>query len=156
MKLEEFKRLTCFFHDGSIDHIEQFRKNIYMWMESAQLLPEWIEEFNVKVNDNQCIKGVFHCINVKSLMIDHVPQKTLQMNCDSAEILDFDIVEDGVQLLVVWRDRSDGLYTNNSGLIKIIAQKFYWRYDEYVSDPPEIAFQSSYKPVEMELNDGSK
>lgn len=148
MEMNEFEKLMGFFHDGSIDHIKQHDRNIYLWMESAQLQQEWIDEFNVHVNDNMSIKGVFLCLNVKKLIIDHIPQTSIQMNYDVAEILDFDVEGAGISLLVLWRQWGTGFRPNISGLIKIEADKFYWKYDEYVSASSKQKFKSSYKPCE--------
>lgn len=150
--MNEFEKLMGFFHDGLIDRIIQVDRNIYIWMESSQLNPEWIEEFNVNVNDNMSIKGVFHCINVKNININHNDESKIQMNHDRAEILDFEIEGRGISLLVMWLDWNIKNKDTNIGLIKIDADKFYWQYDDYISSTREHEFESSYKPVELEYN----
>lgn len=156
LESNEISKFEDFFHDGSIDHIEQIGNNIYMWMESAQLKPEWISEFQVRVNEDLRIKGVLHLINVKSIIVNEVVCNEYKPKFELSDILDLYVSETQISLLVIWRNRSPDDNTEEWQKVIIEAERVFWRYDEYVNDPPEVAFQSSYKPFEMESDDGPK
>ena len=147
MELCDFKRYSAFFHNGTIDKIIQDGNNIYIWMESSGMLPEWLIEYPIQVNEETCIKGVLHCLNVSSLIVNHISEATFQQTQDCAEILDFDVENEDVSFLVIWRDwKEKSIYSNISGLIKIQAERFYWRHENYISSSPKRSFETTYDP----------
>jgi hypothetical protein len=56
IKIEKYASL---FHDGDISQIKHVNNEIELWMESAEILPEWNED-NILLSKRNTITGKLH------------------------------------------------------------------------------------------------
>lgn len=146
MELHEFKKVSAFFHDGTIDHFENTHREIYMWMESAELELEWVKKFQVKVNRDMRIKGVLHLINVRGVTINGIAFNEYNPRYEISDILHLYVSKNQISMFVCWKNRS--LVDKSEAWQKVIieADKIFWIYDDYIKPSSQRSFKSDYIP----------
>lgn len=135
MNSEEFNKVTAFFHDGILDRFEQHGKDIKIWMCSAQMNPEWLIEYPVKVDAENYIRGILHCNNLNDMIINDISENVFIQKFDCGDILDFEIINGQVKFLVVWYNLSKEEPSEDCQEIVIQANTIYWEHVNYVRDP---------------------
>lgn len=95
------KKYQDYFHDGIIFILKQYDDKIEIWMESCEILPEWIQ-IDFPLSKRNAIGGKLILTNVKKIVVNDQCVKEIKQIYDDAGILEFDIHEGFVNLLVEW------------------------------------------------------
>lgn len=135
----DISRYVAFFHDGSIINIDHMNNCIKLTLQSAEIgksdLPQnmSISENNVILPDNvqlskqNYIVGILHIENVKCIKINNVIYSdTLIMHYDDADILDFEIKNNSVELSITWVNYPPKPQIDEFATILIEARNIYW------------------------------
>ncbi len=95
------KKYEGYFHDGGINIISQQGDKIEIWMESCEILPEWIE-VDLPLSKSNAIAGKLILSGVKKIIVDTSSVSEFKQVYDSAIILQLNIFDDNVDLLIEW------------------------------------------------------
>ncbi len=120
------QKFTSCFHDGGINFINQTDKNLEIWMESSEILPEW-EEINILLSANMTIAGKLIIFEVKKIVINDVQVDRINKVHDDCEILKFRVRENEVDLLVIWSNYPPKNQLSKFEHITIYANRIEWK-----------------------------
>ena len=118
---------SAFFHDGSIISIQHTDDELAIAMESAEVSSDDLEE-NITLSKENALKGILHLKAIKTICIQQKPYLgKLQMEGNSATILDLEISEGAIRLFVEWVNYPPAPKLENMFCEIIIeAEKIYW------------------------------
>jgi len=129
------KKYTAYFHDGALINIEQKNDRIELSLESSEVDPSDIDD-TIKLTNRNTIKGKLYLNEVQSVQINDVPfLGLLEMKYDSANIFNFEIRGNLVELAVSWENFSPKTSVNDFSTIKITAKKMSWETIPDLFDP---------------------
>ena len=125
----DIKPYTGLFHDGSIFSIEKEGKDLWISMESAEIVPE--RDFSylkpVELSDKSSIRGKLY---LKDLQIEGLEKlsclSAIQMLGDEAEILDFNIKDNYVDLFLRWVNYHNAGPSDNYQSLKMNSPYILW------------------------------
>ncbi len=96
----DIRKYTGYFHDGSIEDIKSYDKNIELWMSSSEILPEW--HVDLPLSNTSRITGKLILRGVEKINISDLLVSEISFIYDSGEILQFEIYNNKVTLLMIW------------------------------------------------------
>ncbi len=100
------------------------KKTIVIWMESSEILADDI--IDVPLSNLKTISGKLNLREVKKIYYDDVLIDVIEKDFDYAEIFEFSIEDDIVDLLVEWRKNNQKPQTMNLEHLFIHASKIEW------------------------------
>ena len=99
----DFSYYISFFHDGSLDAMKHKGNRLECEMSSAELMPEENLE-NIRLDEDHCIRGRLIIEGIRKVSINDCRfDGQLEFPYDDAEILDFEIRGNEVELGINWR-----------------------------------------------------
>ncbi|WP_194848396.1 hypothetical protein [Candidatus Neptunochlamydia vexilliferae] len=114
---------TAYFHDGNLIDIEHQGKNIYLFLESAQLPISGVSH----MSKSKTLLGKLCLIKVQKVIENDEPYVgLLNKKHDSGEILDLELEGNKVLLLVEWTDYPPKPRVYDVSEIIIESEKVYW------------------------------
>ncbi len=119
------KQFEDYFHDGIIFILKQYDDNIEIWMESCEILPEWIK-IDFPLSKRSAIAGKLILKGVRKILIDEQCVKEIKQLYDDAAILQFDIHVDYVNLLVEWTNYPPKKCVSKFEHITVYANMIEW------------------------------
>jgi len=125
MNIEKY---TSYFHDGDITKISHKGQEIEIYMESAELLPDWNED-NIPLSKGKTIAGKLHLERIKTIRKDNTPYSDrfkIEPNYDKAGIYDFEINLNVVTLLIWWIKHPPNAEDSDIFKYEIVADKIFW------------------------------
>jgi hypothetical protein len=131
----DINKYTSFFHDGSIFKIDHKENFITIYMQSAEMHEEDIVDDLILTKKDR-IRGNLHIEGVKKVINNHKEiLEKIGMKFPKAEILDFDLYENKVELQILWNTIPMGDRSNDFSALEITADKIWW---ENLPDSEEI------------------
>ena len=118
---------SAFFHDGSIISIQHTGNELAIAMESAEVSSDDLEE-NITLSKENALKGILHLKAIKTICINKQSYlKMMQMEGNSAIILDLEINKGAIRLFIEWVNYPPAPKLENMFCEIIIeAEKIYW------------------------------
>lgn len=131
----DIKKYATFFHDGEIRGIQCVKHNLELWMESAQLLPEWNED-KVPLSQRDTISGKLHLIGIKSVSENentNFQTFKIKSTYENGSIYRFR-VDNSVSLEIRWVRYLPEYEESATFRYVIEAEKIYWENIPTLSD----------------------
>ncbi len=119
------KKYEDYFHDGSVDRIQQNDDRIELFMESCEIIPEW-NDIDLSLSKSNTIVGKLILSGVKKIIVDDEIVKEINQTHDDAGILQFDIYGEHVDLIVEWFNNPPKERIWKCEHIVIYARKIEW------------------------------
>lgn len=122
----DINKYAAFFHDGTIIDIRHQDDDIKIYMESAEISDEALEE-KIPLSIQNRIKGCLHISGVKKIEVrsKEITQKLI-MSYDSGSIFELDISQSTLKLSVEWCDFPPHSKKSDFSVFKIKAEKIWW------------------------------
>jgi hypothetical protein len=117
-----------YFHDGAIRAVQHANNVIVLFMESAQLLPEWNRD-KILLSKRETIAGKLCLKEIKNISVDGAPflrDFKVEAPYDMAGIFDFDIHSNKVKLLIWWQKHPPKPVDSDIFEYVIEAEEIYW------------------------------
>lgn len=122
----DISKYASFFHDGGIFDIRHEGDSIEFFMTSAEMAEEDLQD-DIPLSRYDTIQGKLHVKGVKSIMINKKPfLGTLKKAYESAEVLDFILTRNSVELGVLWSNYPYKIEERDFTTIEIEAEKIWW------------------------------
>jgi len=117
---------TAFFHDGSLLEIKHENDKIILSMSSAEMDEEDLKE-PIELSNNDRIVGKLHIEGVKNIIVDDERlEESLQKEYDDGQIFHFEIVNNKVNLEIIWGNYPPNPEVDVFSEIAIEGEKIYW------------------------------
>ncbi len=131
----DISKYVDYFHDGGLYDIKHRNGKIELFMCSAEMDPEDLKD-DIPLGDYDRIKGILHLEDIKKITRNKQPFiGELKMEHQSGEILDFEIVNDVVELGILWDNFKPKHQSMGYSTITIKADKIYWENKPDLVDP---------------------
>lgn len=125
---------TSFFHDGSLLEIKHENDKIELSMSSAEMDEEDLKEPIVLSKDDRIV-GKLHIEGIKNIIVDNERlEKSLKKEYDDGEIFHLEIVNNTVNLEIIWGNYPPNPEVDEFSEITIEAQKVYWENIPHLND----------------------
>ena len=120
------KKYTSLFHDGSVIEINHIKNNAIIYMESAEIDKDDIQDDVVLSKDDR-IRGKLHIEGIKSVKDNNQPYLgLLRMKYADTEIHHFEVNQNKVELQIKWYAYPPQPYIEDFSTIEIQAKKIWW------------------------------
>lgn len=117
---------TAFFHDGSLLEIKHDNDKIELSMSSAEMDEEDLKE-PIELSNDDCIVGKLHIEGVKRIVVDdELLESPLKKEYEDGQIFHFKIVNNTVNLEIIWGTYPPKPEMDDFSVITIEGQKVYW------------------------------
>ena len=117
---------TAFFHDGNLIDIKHFGNNIDLFLESAEISANDLQE-TVALSEENTLRGILHVRNVQKVHVNGTTiHNHLSMNYQDGEILHLKIDDNKVSLLVEWKNFPPKGQANDVSRIEIEPIEITW------------------------------
>ncbi len=130
----DIKKYTSYFHDGSIISMKQDLEKIEIFMESAEIIPEW-NVGGIILSNYNTIRGKLIIIEIGKIYINKNQVRKVEQNYDEGEIMNFEMENGYVNLNIQWHNyfpkKNDPLFEN----IFIYANQITWENLPYLFYP---------------------
>ncbi len=124
-----------YFHDGGLIDIKHTNDTIELYLASAEVDPEDIED-NIPLGKYDRIKGILHLEKIKNIIVnDKVFTDTLKMESHSGDIFRFKIRDNTVNLQINWIEFNPKPSSSGFSTSEIEADKIYWENKPDLVDP---------------------
>jgi hypothetical protein len=124
--MSDINKYVDFFHDGSINAIEQIGNKITISMESAEMDEEDIKD-DIDLSRDDRIRGKLHIEGTKSIKENNqLYTDILRMKYEDAEIFHFEINLNKVELQIKWCSYPPKPRIEDFSKIEIEAEKIWW------------------------------
>jgi hypothetical protein len=131
------KKYTALFHDGEVIEIKNFKKQIELTMESAEVDPDDIKD-EIILSMDDTIKGKLYIKNINKIIINEKPvAELIKKKYDMAKIFDFEINNKEIQLSIIWKNYPPKSDVEDFSKIEIEADKIWWENIPDLVDPFE-------------------
>lgn len=127
---------SAFFHDGSIISIKHIENELAIAMESAEISSDDLTE-KIALSKENALKGILHLKAIKTICINKQSYlEKMQMEGNSATILDLEISEGAIRLFIEWVNYPPAPKLENMFCEIIIeAEKMHWENVPDLYDP---------------------
>lgn len=126
--LKLISKFSGYFHDGTIHKIVHKKNEVTIYIESAQILPEWEwDRKNLPISKRDTISGKLHLVEIKKIKENDQPfNDILKITYDVGDLFDLEIKKNHVNLLVTWLKQKPPFHRTDMISIEIEAEKIYW------------------------------
>ncbi len=131
----DISKYADYFHDGGLYDIKQRNDKIELFMCSAEMDPEDLQD-DIPLGQGDCITGILHLEGIRKITRNKHPFiGELKMEHQSGSILDFEIENNIVELGISWKNFRPKYQSKGFSTIVIEADKIYWENKPDLVDP---------------------
>ena len=128
----DIKKYTSFFHDGSIFDIQCNKNEILIFMHSAEMDEEDIQDDAILSKEN-ILKGKLHLEGIKKIIENNLLIDSFIMKKEDGGIFRFKIYDNIVQFQITWD--SIPFDKEDFSVVEIEAEKIWWENCPDMPDP---------------------
>jgi hypothetical protein len=124
--MNDISKYTSLFHDGSVMYINHVNNEMIIFMESAEVDEEDIDDDIILSKDDR-IRGKLHIENIKNIKINNkLFLKTIENTYDDGGIVNFKIAKNSIKLSLDWVNFPPKQKIDEFWIIQIEAEKIWW------------------------------